>query len=130
MIINDVLNLYSYCKNNPMNNSDNNGSWCYNIKYCAFNNQIKGKMMNRYNNNKKAMNNYYKSMIYAQHKAPITNMGYLDSNLSNTGCEIIATYNSMKRMNKNVFLAGVILEFEMNGMSYVRSGKLGVIRIG
>ena len=125
MIINDVLNLYSYCKNNPMNNSDNNGSWCYNIKYCAFNNQIKGKMMNRYNNNKKAMNNYYKSMIYAQHKAPVTNMGYLDSNLSNTGCEIIATYNSMKRMNKNVFLAGVILEFEMNGLCYVHSGKLG-----
>ena len=125
MIVNDVLNLYSYCNNDPINNSDKNGSWCYNIKYCAFNDQIKGKMMNRYNKNKKAMNNYYKSMIYAQHNAPITNMNYLDSDLSDTGCEIIATYNSMKRMNKNVFLAGVILEFEMNGMYYVRSGKLG-----
>lgn len=134
-------NLFTYCENNCINNIDTSGKWFKSLKsyydyykkmydrprykraWSSFKSNY-NKLRDRYNYNVGQLGRY-SSYILGQQNNPVANMKYgPDSKIKNVGCELVAIYNVLKFIKKFQMFSKIILEAEMNGLSWL-GGRFG-----
>ena len=125
-------NIYTYCENNPVNNVDYTGQWYHNLSsyYKAHKKMYEGypdawqafctrynKLKKRYKDNRSALGRF-SGYIYGQKNKKVKNLKYGSNNatVAGVGCELIAIYNTLKRLGKFQYFYQVMLEAEMNDM--------------
>ena len=125
-------NIYAYCENDPVNNVDYTGQWYHNLSsyykahkkmyedypdawqaFCTRYNKLK----KRYKDNRSALGRF-SGYIYGQKNKKVKNLKYGSNNatVAGVGCELIAIYNTLKRLGKFQYFYQVMLEAEMNDM--------------
>ena len=125
-------NIYTYCENDPVNNVDYTGQWYHNLSsyYNAHKKMYEGypdawqafctrynKLKKRYKDNRSALGRF-SGYIYGQKNKKVKNLKYGSNNatVASVGCELIAIYNTLKRLGKFQYFYQVMLEAEMNDM--------------
>ncbi len=125
-------NIYTYCENDPVNNVDYTGQWYHNLSsyYKAHKKMYEGypdawqafctrynKLKKRYKDNRSALGRF-SGYIYGQKNKKVKNLKYGSNNatVAGVGCELIAIYNTLKRLGKFQYFYQVMLEAEMNDM--------------
>ena len=125
-------NIYAYCENDPVNNVDYTGQWYHNLSsyYKAHKKMYEGypdawqafctrynKLKKRYKDNRSALGRF-SGYIYGQKNKKVKNLKYGSNNatVAGVGCELIAIYNTLKRLGKFQYFYQVMLEAEMNDM--------------
>ena len=125
-------NIYTYCENDPVNNVDYTGQWYHNLSsyYNSHKKMYEGypdawqafctrynKLKKRYKDNRSALGRF-SGYIYGQKNKKVKNLKYGSNNatVASVGCELIAIYNTLKRLGKFQYFYQVMLEAEMNDM--------------
>mgnify|MGYP004527597793 CR=1 FL=1 len=130
-------NLYGYCSANPVLYTDPSGHWYYNINDYrkAIANNKRGTSLSfalnvskEYNKNvnyiKKTKSRVNSGYIYSQDNDSVRGLTYGSRNFWYNGCEIAATYNLMRYINKNKKIQDVIQQFSLNGLRWL-NGEWG-----
>ena len=136
------VSTYSYCENNPINNSDYLGLWFINVRFyynmlllkaniLSFG-SIAGKMLKKKieKDKRSALSRISKTdnftgYIYGQGVFLHKNMEIGFGTLEDNGCGVIAVYNCMKKLGKRKNLGQIVCEFEINHALFAKA-LLGV----